>query len=122
MRKAKHSRFYHNPGCSVEATINILDGKWKSMILWHLLNNGILRFSEIRKAIPNITQRMLTNQLRELEEDHLIIRTVYPQVPPKVEYQLSELGQTLEPILIALKQWGEQHICLFGEINNELQQ
>lgn len=63
-----------------------------------------MRFNEIRKSIPNVTPRMLTNQLRELEEDGLIIRTVYPQVPPKVEYQLSELGQSLEPILVALKE------------------
>lgn len=65
--------------------------------------------------MQNVTQRMLTNQLRELEQDGLIIRTVYPQVPPKVEYQLSNLGLTLEPILMALKQWGDEHINLYGK-------
>ena len=100
MGKAKHTRFNCNPGCPVEATINLLDGKWKSMILWHLFSDGILRFNEIKKRIPNVTQRMLTNQLRELEEDGLIIRTVYAQVPPKVEYQLSELGKSLQPVLM----------------------
>ncbi len=115
MSKTKHSRFNCSPGCSVEAAIGLLDGKWKSLILWHLLTEKILRFNELKRQIPNVTQRMLTNQLRELEQDGLIIRTVYPQVPPKVEYQLSELGLTLQPILIALKQWGDEHIDLYGK-------
>lgn len=115
MSKVKHSRFNCSPGCSVEAAIGLLDGKWKCIVLWHLLKLEVMRFNEIRKSIPNVTPRMLTNQLRELEEDGLIIRTVYPQVPPKVEYQLSELGKSLEPILIALKQWGDTHIGLYGK-------
>lgn len=115
MSKVKHSRFNCSPGCSVEAAIGLLDGKWKCIVLWHLLKLKVMRFNEIRKSIPNVTPRMLTNQLRELEEDGLIIRTVYPQVPPKVEYQLSELGKSLEPILLALKQWGEMHIGLYGK-------
>lgn len=115
MNKAKHSRFNCSPGCSVEAAIGLLDGKWKCIVLWHLLKLKVMRFNEIRKSIPNVTQRMLTNQLRELEQDGLIIRTVYPQVPPKVEYQLSQLGQSLEPILVALKEWGDTHIDLYGK-------
>lgn len=115
MSKLKHSRFNCSPGCSVEAAIGLLDGKWKSLILWHLLTEKILRFNELKRHIPNVTQRMLTNQLRELEQDGLIIRTIYPQVPPKVEYQLSELGLTLQPILIALKKWGDEHIGLYGK-------
>jgi len=98
MGKAKHSRFNCSPGCSVEAAIGILDGKWKSIILWHLLTEDTLRFGEIRKRIPNVTQRMLTNQLRELEEDGMLHREVYPQVPPKVEYSLTPLGRSLRPI------------------------
>ncbi|MCH4247291.1 winged helix-turn-helix transcriptional regulator [Acinetobacter populi] len=115
MAKLKHSRFDCVPGCSVEAAIGLIDGKWKCIILWHLLEEKILRFNQLKKHIPNVTQRTLTNQLRELEQDGLIIRTVYPQVPPKVEYQLSQLGQTLAPILIALKDWGDAHISLYGK-------
>lgn len=115
MSKLKHSRFDCVPGCSVEAAIGLIDGKWKCIILWHLLEKQILRFNQLKKHIPNVTQHMLTNQLRELEQDGLIIRTVYPQVPPKVEYQLSQLGQTLTPILIALKNWGDTYISLYGK-------
>lgn len=116
MGKAKHSRFNCSPGCSVEAAIGILDGKWKSIILWHLLTEDTLRFGEIRKRIPNVTQRMLTNQLRELEEDGMLHREVYPQVPPKVEYSLTPLGRSLRPILLALKAWGDEHLDLYGQV------
>jgi DNA-binding HxlR family transcriptional regulator len=110
--KPQHSRFDCNPGCSVEATICLIDGKWKCVILFHLLN-GTLRFNEIRRRIPEVTQRMLTNQLRELEVDGLIDRKVYAQVPPKVEYSISPLGRSLEPVLLALKEWGDTNIELF---------
>lgn len=119
MSKAKHSRFNCSPGCAVEAAIGILDGKWKSIILWHLLTEHTLRFSEIRKLIPNVTQRMLTNQLRELEEDGIIHRQVYPQVPPKVEYSLTPLGLSLREILMALKAWGDEHMDLYGQVKQE---
>ena len=119
MTKAKHSRFNCSPGCAVEAAIGILDGKWKSIILWHLLTEHTLRFSEIRKRIPNVTQRMLTNQLRELEEDGIIHRQVYPQVPPKVEYSLTPLGESLREILMALKAWGDEHMDLYGQVKPE---
>lgn len=114
MAKARHSRFDCSPGCAVEAAVGLIDGKWKSVILYHLLS-GTLRFSEIRRIIANVTPRMLTNQLRELEEDGLIIRTVYAQVPPKVEYSLSPLGRSMEPVLLALKGWGDAHIGLYGK-------
>lgn len=119
MSKAKHSRFNCSPGCAVEAAIGILDGKWKSIILWHLLTEHTLRFSEIRKRMPNVTQRMLTNQLRELEEDGIIHRQVYPQVPPKVEYSLTPLGLSLREILMALKAWGDEHMDLYGQVKQE---
>ena len=83
--------------------------------MWHLLEDDVLRFNELRKKIPNVTQKMLTRQLRELEEDQLIIRKVYAVVPPKVEYRLSTLGTSLAPILVALKQWGDKNIGLFGK-------
>ncbi|EOQ67395.1 winged helix-turn-helix transcriptional regulator [Acinetobacter pittii] len=116
MAKARHSSFDCSPGCAVEAAISLIDGKWKCVILWHLFNEGTLRFNEIRKRVPSITQRMLTNQLRELEQDGIIHREVYPQVPPKVEYCLTDLGQSLEKILFALKQWGDAHIDQFGRL------
>ncbi|KAB0571790.1 winged helix-turn-helix transcriptional regulator [Brucella pituitosa] len=114
MTKAKHSRFDCSPGCAVEAAISLIDGKWKSVVLFHLLD-GTLRFNELRRQIPGVTQRMLTNQLRELEEDGLIDRKVYAQVPPKVEYSLSPLGRSIEPILLALKDWGDTNIERFSK-------
>jgi len=112
MAKPRHSRFDCDPGCAVEAAISLIDGKWKCLILHHLLG-GTVRFSEIRRRVPGVTPRMLTNQLRELETDGLIVRQVYAQVPPKVEYSLSPLGRSLEPILGALRVWGDDHMDLF---------
>lgn len=86
--------------------------------MFHLLG-GTARFNEIRRRVPDVTQRMLTNQLRELEADGLIIRKVYPQVPPKVEYSLSPLGRSLEPVLLALKTWGDANIDLFAQPSDE---
>lgn len=114
MSKPCHSSFDCSPGCSVEASISLIDGKWKCVILYQLLN-GTARFNELRRLVPSVTQRMLTNQLRELETDGLIVRTVYAQVPPKVEYSLSPLGRTLEPILGALRAWGDENMALFGQ-------
>lgn len=112
MAKPRHSRFDCAPGCSVEATISLIGGKWKCVILFHLLE-GTCRFSELKRRIPSVTQRTLTNQLRELETDGLITRKVYAQVPPKVEYSLSDLGRGMTPVLQALKTWGDAHIDLF---------
>ena len=114
MTKMRHSRFDCTPGCSVEATISLIDGKWKCIILFHLLS-GTVRFNEVRRRVPGVTQRMLTNQLRELEADGLIERKVYAQVPPKVEYSLSPLGRSLEPVLLSLRTWGEANIGLFSQ-------
>ncbi|MCG7337898.1 helix-turn-helix transcriptional regulator [Staphylococcus sp. ACRSN] len=93
----------------VEATIDVIGGKWKPVILCHLQNNGLMRTSALKRAIPSITQKMLTQQLRELENDGIINRIVYDQVPPKVEYELSEYGETLGKILSSLCYWGELH-------------
>ncbi len=94
--------------CGVETTIAVVGGKWKPMILYALLS-GPRRFGELTRLIPEITQRMLTLQLRELEEDGVIAREVYKQVPPKVEYSLTPLGLTVEPILSCMQQWGEHY-------------
>ena len=104
----KRRDFGHRPGCAVEATLDLIDGKWKGVILFHL-QSGTQRFGELRRRMPRITQRMLTKQLRALEEDGLIIRKVYAEVPPRVEYCLSEIGESLRSVIDTLKQWGEQH-------------
>ena len=112
MPRIRHKRLDCSPGCAVEATLRIIDGKWKGVVLYHLFESGVLRFNEIRRLVPNVTQRMLTNQLRELERDGLIARKVYPEVPPKVEYTLTGQGKTLEPIVMALKAWGDAYCDL----------
>jgi len=104
----KRQNFGCAPGCSVEVTLDLIDGKWKGVILYHL-QEGRLRFGELRKRLPNVTQRMLTKQLRALEEDDLIIRKVYAEVPPRVDYELSETGQRLRPVIDALKAWGDDN-------------
>jgi len=95
--------------CPVDITISIIGGKYKSLILWHLLDNT-LRFGELKKLISTATPKMLTQQLRELENDKLIIRTVYPVVPPKVEYSMSDLGRSIKPILVAMYDWGAAYM------------
>ncbi|WP_029317360.1 winged helix-turn-helix transcriptional regulator [Bacillus subtilis] len=95
-------------GCPVETTLDIIGGKWKGILLYHLID-GKKRFNEFRRLYPKITQRMLTLQLRELERDGVIHREVYKQVPPKVEYSLTEFGRTLEPVILHMKDWGEKY-------------
>ncbi|MFZ5738756.1 MAG: winged helix-turn-helix transcriptional regulator [Pseudomonadota bacterium] len=104
----KRRNFACAPGCSVEVTLDLIDGKWKGVILYHL-QDGRLRFGELRRRMPGITQRMLTKQLRALEDDDLITRQVFAEVPPRVEYALSETGEGLRPVIDALKRWGEEH-------------
>lgn len=113
MPKPRHSRLDCAPGCAVEAAISLIDGKWKCIILYHLMD-GTVRFNEMCRCIPNATQRVLTNQLRELEQDGLVLRTVYAQVPPKVEYSLSNLGHSMVPILQSLKAWGDANMHRFS--------
>ncbi len=95
--------------CPVEATIDLIGGKYKAVILWHL-TDGTKRFSEFKRLMPEITEKMLAQQLRDLESDGLITRTVYPVVPPKVEYNLSEFGLTIVPVLQAMCDWGSGYI------------
>lgn len=100
--------------CPIEATLAMIGGKYKALILWHLINNT-LRFSQIQRLIPQATPKMLTQQLRELEADNLIVRVVYPVVPPKTEYSLSERGQTIIPILDAMCDWGKNYLRENGQ-------
>lgn len=96
-------------GCPVEATLSVIGGKWKIIILWRLVS-GTKRFNELQRTIPQITRKMLTQQLRELEHDGMISRTVYPQVPPKVEYSLSDYGKTFIPVMESMARWGLFHM------------
>jgi DNA-binding HxlR family transcriptional regulator len=103
--------------CPVDATLHLIGGKYKALILWHLISNT-LRHGELHKLIPKATPKMLTQQLRELERDKLLVREVYPVVPPKVEYSLSDLGRSLQPILAAMYDWGAGYMTDRGlEIN-----
>ena len=105
--KSRHSS-YELPACPVEATLELIGGKWKGIVLYYLLD-GRLRFSELKRQIGCVTQRMLTKQLRELEATGLVHRIVHAEVPPRVEYELTEEGKTLKPIILSLKEWGEEH-------------
>jgi len=97
-----------NPdACPVSTTVNIIGGKWKGLIIYHLIKTR--RFNELRRLMPDVTQRMLTLQLRELEKDDIINRKVYHQVLPKVEYSLTEVGETLKPIIMMMRKWGEDY-------------
>ncbi|WP_043340621.1 winged helix-turn-helix transcriptional regulator [Belnapia moabensis] len=102
----KRKRYDCAPGCPVEAALDLIDGKWKGVILYHLLD-GTLRFNALRRKLGGVTQRMLVKQLRELEEAGLVVRTVFAEVPPRVEYSLTAEGRSLEPVLLALMRWGE---------------
>ena len=99
----------NNEHCPVAATLELIGGKYKALILWHL-SEGKLRFNELRKLIGGATAKMLTQQLRELESQELIHREVYPIIPPKVEYSLTELGRSLLPILVSMRDWGDAYL------------
>jgi DNA-binding HxlR family transcriptional regulator len=102
----KNGKTFH---CPVEAALDVIGGKWKPLILWALGDN-VLRFNELQKGLPGVNTKMLTKQLRELEEDGVITRTVYPEVPPRVEYAITDFGRTLIPILQALCTWGAGYL------------
>lgn len=105
-RKQRHDDYVD---CPIEATLDLIGGKWKGSILFRL-SEATRRFNELRRLFPKLSQRQLTNQLRELEADRLVHREVYAQVPPKVEYSLTARGETLLPALGHLKAWGETHV------------
>jgi DNA-binding HxlR family transcriptional regulator len=93
----------------VGVTLKVLGGKWKLLILWHI-KNGTSRFGELMKNMPGITQKMLTQDLRQLEDDGIISRKVFAEIPPRVEYKLTEYGRTLDPVLEKISEWGSKHI------------
>ena len=99
----------HNSNCPVEATLELIGGKYKALILWHLAEDR-LRYSQLRQQIGSITPKKLTQQLRELEAHQLIHREIYPIVPPKVEYSLTDLGKSLIPVLVAMRDWGSEYL------------
>jgi DNA-binding HxlR family transcriptional regulator len=115
MTYTKNGKTYH---CTVEAALDVIGGKWKPIILWALGDN-VLRFNELQKGLPGVNSKMLTKQLRELEEDGIITRTVYPEVPPRVEYAITDFGRTLIPILQALCKWGAEYLGIDEESQHQ---
>lgn len=103
-----------NNVCPMELGINVLSGKWKLQILWNIYNRKTLRFNELQRILGSITTKTLTDQLRELEEQKIISRIVYPEVPPKVEYSFTDVGRTLEPVLKSLCDWGTKYLQMLN--------
>ncbi|SFE50741.1 winged helix-turn-helix transcriptional regulator [Alteribacillus iranensis] len=110
LKKIKNGQF----NCEKELTLSLISGKWKITIIYYLGTDGTLRFNEIRRLFPKITHKVLTTQLRELEEDGIVNRQVYPEVPPKVEYSLTKRGESLMPIIHHMYDWGKEHIHSFA--------
>lgn len=104
----KKDTYTYHSACSVKTALDVLGGKWKGIIVFQLFS-GTKRFNELYRSFPGITHHVLTLQLRELEEDGVIHRRVYPEVPPKVEYSLTPFGQSLQPILLLMREWGEEY-------------
>jgi len=102
-----------NYRCEIEVTLEVISGKWKALILWHLGQEAVIRFNEFRRRIPGISQKMLTQQLRNLEEAGLVSRKIYQQVPPMVEYSLTDMGKELIPILDAMDGFGKKFVDEF---------
>lgn len=99
-----------DPGCPVQNTLQFISGKWKSVILYHLFKDEVLRFSELQRKLPYVSKRMLAKQLAELESDGILTKQVYPTIPIKTEYRVSLLGSTLAPVIDAMAKWGMAYI------------
>ena len=104
-----------NYRCEIEVTLEILTGKWKSLIIWNLHLHEKIRYNELRRLIPEASQKMLTQQLRDLHECGIVDRQVFPTVPPQVEYQLTEVGQKLIPIMEQMDTWGKEYVATFKD-------
>ncbi|MFC7328463.1 winged helix-turn-helix transcriptional regulator [Marinactinospora rubrisoli] len=100
--------------CGIDAAMDVVGGKWKALILWELHNNGTRRFGELRRGLPGVSEKVLIQQLRELEEDDIVHREVYREVPPRVEYSLTEHGTTLNAALLPLGEWGARRAARIG--------
>ncbi|MFB7028509.1 MULTISPECIES: winged helix-turn-helix transcriptional regulator [unclassified Streptomyces] len=100
--------------CGIDAAMDVVTGKWKSLILWELDHHGVRRFTELRRGLPGVSEKMLVQHLREMEEDGLVHREVYPEVPPKVEYSLTEHGVSLNAALASLGRWGTERMRRIG--------
>lgn len=111
----EHKISCSNYQCEIELTLEILSGKWKALIIWNLHLHEIIRYNEFRWLIPSITQKMLTQQLKELEKYGIVSRKVYPSVPPMVEYTLTETGQELIPIMEAMDLWGKKYVKTYHD-------
>ncbi|EJS72332.1 transcriptional regulator [Bacillus cereus] len=119
IRKDIHEKIQHgNFNCEKELTLSIISGKWKVVILWHLGVEGPHRFSELQRLFPSISHKVLSNQLKELMEDGIVHRTVYPEIPPRVEYYMTELGMSLLPIVEMMYDWGKMRM---EQIRNTLE-
>jgi len=103
-----------------DLALSVIGGRWKIAIIWCLLHQSPLRLSEMQRILPQVNQRMLIRQLRELEDDKIITRTVFPVVPPKVEYELSEIGLRLEPVVTSICDWGDEFAEHLGEVEEEI--
>ena len=115
MINVRNNKEYH---CPVEATLDVIGGKWKPLILWQLKEVEVIRYNKLQQNLHGVSPRMLTKQLRELEEDGLVNRNMYPEIPPRVEYSLTEFGKTVAPILEALCAWGSEYLgrqCILGQ-------
>lgn len=108
-QRTQEAYLYDPASCPLTATLGVIGGKWKGLIWWRL-SHGLGRFGELRRSIPQITRKMLTQQLRDLERDGVVKRTVYPEVPARVEYELTDYGRSLEPVIEAISSWGEKHL------------
>ncbi|RRK10678.1 transcriptional regulator [Lactiplantibacillus garii] len=109
-------RYDCEPGCPVVSTLQIIAGKWKAVLIYHLMHHTVLRFHDFHRLLPALQPRMLARQLHELEADGIIQKTIYPVMPPKTEYRLTDLGRSLEPIISEMAKWGQR----YNEINPDL--
>ncbi|MDS0524288.1 helix-turn-helix transcriptional regulator [Clostridium sp. SHJSY1] len=105
--------------CEIEVTLEVLSGKWKALIIWNLNIHKVIRYNEFKRLIPGITQKMLSQQLKDLERNGLVKRTVYHEVPPMVEYSLTKMAEDLIPILDAMDKWGKDFVNNFKQLNYE---